>query len=281
MEKPSKMTTKKLILILASIFVVCGIALGALVFARNANRVASTEDYGYVNPDETKAETDEGFTIDGVLDEAQYQKNSWLYLHNTEGGADVDIAMTSYYGEKGMYFVYDVSERTPIFVNTDRASYLNSCIEMYLAPSSVTALNGNSVFEIDLMPTGDMTFKKSNGKGGYVNVATTDDTMAVLGATTKGGDVNTEECTGYNLELFIPWTYMDKLGMDVDAMKTSYTYVNPAHITSFNLHNTVRWVPLKVSFHKGGKQAQKNNPPGSHSFLRARAAFRPRSKPRA
>ena len=238
MEKPSKLTTKKLIIILASIFVVCGIALGALVLARNANKVASTESYGYVNPDETKAEPDEGFTIDGVLDEAQYQKNNWLYLHNNEGGADVDIAMTSYYGEKGMYFVYDVTERTPIYVNLDRASYLNSCIEMYFAPSSVTALNKNSVFEVDLMPTGDMTFKKSNGKGGYVNVATTDDTMAVLGATTKGGEVNTEECTGYNLELFIPWTYLDKLGMDVDAMKESYTYVNPAHITSFNYAGT-------------------------------------------
>lgn len=238
MEKPSKLTTKKVIIILVSIFAICGIALGALVFARNASRVASTEDYGYVNPDETQAETDEGFKIDGVLDEAQYQNNKWLYLHNTEGGADVDIAMTSYYGEKGMYFVYDVTERTPIYVNTDRASYLNSCIEMYLAPSSVTALNGNSVFEIDLLPTGDMTFKKSNGKGGYVNVATTDDKMAVLGATTKGGEVNTEECTGYNLELFIPWDYMDKLGMDVDAMKENYTYVNPAHITSFNFAGT-------------------------------------------
>lgn len=238
MEKPSKLTTKKVVIILVSIFAICGIALGVLVFARNASKVASTEDYGYVNPDETKAETDEGFKIDGVLDEAQYQKNNWLYLHNTEGGADVDIAMTSYYGEKGMYFVYDVTERTPIYVNLDRASYLNSCIEMYFAPSTVTSLSGNSVFEVDLMPTGDMTFKKSNGKGGYVNVATTDDTMAVLGATTKGGDVNTEDCTGYCLELFIPWEYMDKFNLDSASMKDSFVYVDPAHITSFNYAGT-------------------------------------------
>lgn len=38
------------------------------------------------------------------------------------------------------------------------------------------------------------------------------------------------------------------------------------HATSFNPHNTVRWVPLKFSFHTGGKQAQKNNEPGSTAF---------------
>ena len=239
MEKTKKLTTKKLILIIVAVFVVCACGLVALLLAGNKiKEVASEEDYGYVNPDETKAEADAGFAIDGVLDEAQYQNNNWLYLHNAEGGSNVDIAMTSYYGEKGMYFVYDVTEQNPIYVNTSRASYLNSCIEMYLAPSSVTSLTGNSIFEIDLLPTGDMTFKKSNGKGGYVNAATTDDMMAVLGATTKGGEVNTEQCYGYVLELFIPWDYMEKLGMEVDDMKNSFVYVDPAHITSFNYAGT-------------------------------------------
>lgn len=239
MEKPNKLTAKKLVILIVAVFLACLAIIGALAFMRyNKKPVASQDDYGYVNPDETKAETDEGFVIDGVLDEEEYQKNNWLYLHNTEGGADVDIAMTSYYGEKGMYFVYDVTERTPIFVNTDRASYLNSCIEMYLAPNTVTNLAGNSVFEIDLLPTGDMTFKKSNGKGGYVNVATTDDKMAVLGATTKGGEVNTEECNGYVLELFIPWDYMEKFDLHKKDMEDSFVYVDPAHITSFNFAGT-------------------------------------------
>lgn len=109
---------------------------------------------------------------------------------------------------------------------------------MYLAPSTVNNTKGNSVFEIDLLPTGDMTFKKSNGKGQFVNVATTKDMMAVLGATTKGGELNTEDCYGYCLELFIPWEYMDKFDLNVAAMKESYVYVDPAHITSFNYAGT-------------------------------------------
>lgn len=240
MENKKKISPKAIISILAAVVVLCGAvaAIFLLPGEKKINEIPATGEYGYINPDETKAQTDEGIVIDGVLDEAVYQNNRWLYLHNDDGGNNVSIAMTSYYGEKGMYFVYDVTESVPIYVNLQRASYMNSCIEMYFAPSSVTSLKENSYFEVDMLPTGDMVFKKSNGKGGYVNVATTDDIMAHLGATTKGGEINTDSCYGYNLELFIPWEYMTWLGLDADAMKNSFVYVDPAHITSNNLTGT-------------------------------------------
>ena len=227
------------------------IALGCLLFVltmlvlvgcgtkdNQINEVPTEDTYGYVNPDESKAETDTGILIDGVLEEEVYRNNNWLYLHNDDGGNNVNIAMTSYYGEKGMYFVYDVTESAPIYVNTKRNSYMNSCIEMYLAPSYLSGVQDNSVFEIDMLPTGDMIFKKSNGQYGYTNVVTTNEKMAVLGATTKGGEVNTPECYGYCLELFIPWDYMTWLDMDTKSMRDSFVYVNPAHITSNNLDGT-------------------------------------------
>ena len=238
MEKKSKLTTKKLIIMLAAIFLVCGAALGILAFLNHVKQVASDKDYGYVNTDETKADADAGITIDGVLDEKVYQNNNWLYLRNDNGNAVVDIATTSYYGEKGMYFVYDVTESTPIYVNLSRSSALNSCIEMYLALSDVTSMDSSEIFEIDLLPTGDMVFKQRNGKGAFMDVATTDDKMAYLGATTKGGEINTEDCNGYCLEFFIPWEYLDFLGMDVESMKTDYVFVNTAHITSYNYAGT-------------------------------------------
>ena len=237
MKKKAKMTPKGIVLLLALAVLVSLLAVGCAK-GGGIQEILSEEEYTYVNPDETRAETDPGFVIDGVLDEETYQNNNWLYLHNDDGGNNVDIAMTSYYGDKGMYFVYDVTETVPIYVNLSRASYMNSCIEMYFAPSSVTSLGENSLFEIDMLPTGDMVFKKSNGKGGYVNVATTDDIMAYLGTTTKGGEVNSEDCYGYTLELFIPWEYMEWVGMDADAMKESFVYVDPAHITSHNYTGT-------------------------------------------
>lgn len=202
--------------------------------------VPAEKDYTYVNPEVVKAEPDAGIVIDGVLDEEVYKNSNWLYLYNDEGGNKVNIAMTSHYGEKGMYFVYDVTESVPIYVNPERDTYMNSCIEMYLAPSYASSMQDNDVFEIDLMPTGDMLFKRGNGKLsdtgsiGYGNVASTNDIMARLGATTKGGEVNTESCKGYCLEFFIPWDYMQWLGVDVDALKNGHVYVNPAHITSYN-----------------------------------------------
>ncbi len=204
----------------------------------NITEVLSESEYTYANPEASKAETDPGIVIDGVLDESVYQDNHWLYLYNDDGGNHVNIAMTSYFGQKGMYFVYDVTESVPIYVNTDRASYMNSCIEMYLAPSNLSGVKENSMFEIDMLPTGHMTFKKSDGKYGYADVIASNEKMALLGATTKGGEVNTPECYGYCLELFIPWDYMTWLDMDANAMKNGFVYVNPAHITSNNLNGT-------------------------------------------
>ncbi len=204
----------------------------------NLNDLPDADPYTYHNPDAAKAEPDPGITIDGVLDEEIYQGKNWMWLHNDDGGNNVTIGITSHWGEKGMYFVYDVTESVPIYVNLDRASYMNSCIEMYLAPSYVTSRNQNSYFEIDMLPTGNLNFKMSNGRDTYSDVTTTYDKMAVLGATTKGGEVNTPDCYGYNLELFIPWEYMNWLGMDVDSMKDGFVYINPAHITSNNLNGT-------------------------------------------
>ena len=61
MEKTNKMSTKKVIAILAAIFLLCGGALALLVIARNYTKtVASEEKYEYFNPDETKAKPDDG-----------------------------------------------------------------------------------------------------------------------------------------------------------------------------------------------------------------------------
>ena len=242
MEKTKRLTPKHIVLlamvlVLAVVLVLLGIWL-AREFSGGIHEILAEEEYTYTNPDETKAQTDPDMKIDGVLDEEAYQKNNWLHLQNSYGGNNVNIAMTSHFGEQGMYFVFDVTESVPIYVNLDRAAYLNSCIELYLAPSYLTGVQQNSMFEIDLLPTGDMIFKKSNGKYGYENVASTNDIMAYLGATTKGGPVNTPECYGYALELFIPWAYMERLDMDVESMKNGFVYVNPAHITSNNYTGT-------------------------------------------
>ena len=194
--------------------------------------IPATDAYSFENPQPVKAEPDAGFVIDGILDEAAYEGCNWLKLQNTQGGAGVNIAMTSFYGENGMYIVYDIDESGMIYVNPTRPSYMNSCIEMYLATSNASSMNSNEIFEIDMLPTGELIIRQRTGKDNWVNAASTDDIMARLGAATKGGPVNTPECKGYNLELFIPWAYLDKVGISAAQMKESFFYINPVHITS-------------------------------------------------
>ena len=239
MEKTNKLTSKKLITILVAVFAVCVVALGILAFARNyVNEIATEKKYEYYNPDETKAKTDEGFKIDGVLDEEIYQECTWLYARNAKGDASVDLAMTSYYGEKGMYYVYDVTESSTIYVNPDRSNYCNSSIEMYLAPDEASNLRYNNVYEMHLLPTGDIGVYRSSGSGGFTRGEAQDEFMPCLGATTKGGKVNDPDCHGYYLELFIPWEYYESQGSDLEEVKSNYMYINPAHITSYNESGT-------------------------------------------
>ena len=236
MEKSKKIMLIAVILTAALILGAGALAMGMFVL-QGTQLIKADGEYSFSNPEQIKAEPDAGFVIDGVLDEAQYQNSNWLKLKNTEGGAGVDVAATSYFGENGLYIVFDITESSRIYFNPNRPSYLNSCIEMYLASSDVASMSNNQILEIDMLPTGDLNIRQRTAKDNWVNVASTDDMMAVLGATTKGGAVNTEECSGYSLELFMPWAYLEKLGMNI-ADDQDFFYVNPVHITSYNYEGT-------------------------------------------
>ena len=238
---------RTLFIALLSIFTTAGL-FAACKTVQNITEVPKDKDYGYQNPDNTSvAEPDAGFTIDGKADEEAYKNSTWVNLSNKRGNNTVDLAMTSHFGEKGMYFVYDVTESTPIYVNPSRASYINSGIEMYFAPKGVTNMSSDHVYEIDLEADGSLTFKKRSGGtwgneegdvSGWIDVGTTKDIMAQLASTPKGGEINSGDCYGYTLEFFIPWDYVEWLGMNPETMKDEYVSVSPVHITSYNYEGT-------------------------------------------
>ena len=235
MKKMKFSISKRVLLIITLATLVMSLAGCAIGFG--IKEVPTDKEYTFTNPEPELAKTDEGFKIDGIADEEAYKNANWLYLSNNGEGNNVNIAVTSHFGQQGMYFVFDVTESFPIYVNPERSTVLNSGIEMYLAPAGTQSDRENNFFEIDLQPTGKMVFKMTNGRWGYVDAKTTNDKMAILGATTKGGEINTAECYGYVLELFIPWDYLEWLGVDVAKMK-DHALVNIAHITSFNYAGT-------------------------------------------
>ena len=231
MKKTRITISKRALLVLALAMLIMSLVGCASIWG--IKEVPTDKEYTFTNPEPELAQPDAGFKIDGIADEEAYKNANWLYLSNNGEGNNVNIAATSHFGQQGMYFVFDVTESFPIYVNPNRSSVLNSGIELYLAPAGTQNHKENNFFEIDLQPTGDMFFRMSNGKWGYIDATTTNDKMARLGATTKGGDVNTNDCYGYVLELFIPWDYLEWLGVDVAKMQ-EHALVNIAHITAFN-----------------------------------------------
>lgn len=231
MKKTRITISKRALLVLALAVLI--MSLVGCVANFGIKEVPTDKEYTFTNPEPELAQPDAGFKIDGIADEEAYKNANWLYLSNNGEGNNVNIAATSHFGQQGMYFVFDVTESFPIYVNPNRSSVLNSGIELYLAPAGTQNHKENNFFEIDLQPTGDMFFRMSNGKWGYIDATTTNDKMARLGATTKGGDVNTNDCYGYVLELFIPWDYLEWLDVDVSKMQ-EHALVNIAHITAFN-----------------------------------------------
>lgn len=214
---------------------------------------AYTPKFGY---EKVTAQTDEGFTIDGQFDEKEYETQRWLNLVKDAGDEWGNLKVTTYYGEKGVYLAFDVEEKGTIYVNPDRASYLNSGVELYMSNKGAASINSSNSFEIDMQADGGLSFKRRT-YAGWTNVSAPYDIMPVLGATTKGGDVNTEECYGYSLELFIPYSYLEYLGVLSEGESVEELYLNPVLITSYSYDETDKnlarnWYNFATALPEGG-----------------------------
>ena len=215
---------------------------GGIAACSGSAPTLNNDDYTFTNPDTPTAECDEGMTIDGVLDEAIYNEEgrTWLELSKREGDGlgTAELRMTTAYGEKGLYIVFDVDESNHIWVNPNRDIYINSGIEMYLAVDGVTHIDDRGSFEINLCSDGSLSVKMGGGAelGGRGVVNTTYDKMPVLGAQTKNGAVNSNTCTGYTLEFFIPYVFTDYLGLERSSLEN--LYINPVLISSLDYETT-------------------------------------------
>lgn len=214
---------------------------------------AYTPKIGY---ETVQAQPDAGFSIDGMLNESEYGMQKWLHLTKDAGMEWGVLNTTTYFGDSGIYLAFDVEEKGRIYVNPNRASYLNSGVELYLSNKGATTINCSNSFEVDMQADGSLNFKQRT-YAGWTNVAAPNHIMPVLGAVTKGGDVNTEECYGYTLELFIPYDYLEYLGILQEGETLEELYLNPVLITSYSYDETQKdlarnWYNFASSLPDGG-----------------------------
>ena len=239
-------------LVKTAAIVACGAAAVLPLAACSHDNVKIIPDpnpYSFTNAIRASAEYDSYMKIDGKLDDEKWNNVEWLHGKdepNSVQSATIDF--TSFVGEKGIFIGAKVEEKNcNIWVNPNRGSWTNSCLELYVGPVKQEN-NRAKTFEFDIQADG--TTDNMRIKEPERDMHTTWDVMPVVAGQQIGGKVNTPECTGYTVECFIPWAYLELGGWDVSDPQNLKVGIEPVHIFSLryegeevfaNVTNTRIW----------------------------------------
>jgi len=211
------------------------VALCTASLALGFTACAEEKPYAFENKQHAVAQVDSGMTIDGKFDEACWGNVRWLTVKdepNSVQSADIDFV--GFAGGNGLYFGMKIVEHgNNIWVNPERTSWVNSTLEMYLGP--VGDANGShKTIEFDFQADGTIGSNRVNSPTGWRDSNTTWDKMPVLASQSLGGELNTEQCNGYQVEAFFPYAFLEFLGWDVSDPENLVMGVDPVHIFSLN-----------------------------------------------
>ena len=218
-----------------SAFSLAGCSSGSNTTADNL--VADENPYRWANIPTPQAQMDDGVTIDGNFDDAIWQNITWLDgVDAPETGKSANIKVGSVITDKGLYLAFDIEENgSNIWVNPDRDSFCNSCIELYMDSADSDSMTKRAI-EFDLMADGTYSLRSRAGyNGGWKAAYYKDAESPVTACATKGGPVNDRSCYGYSYEIFMPKAYLEYLGYDFST--DMLVALNPVHIISLD-YNT-------------------------------------------
>lgn len=216
--------------------ILCSISMLSCFSACSSKEVfvEDTHPYTFTNVEKFVAVPDSFITLDGKFEESQWKNQRWLKgVDKISDSQYANVSFTTLYGEKGIYFGITVEEfGTNIFVNLARNYEYNSCIEMYMAPFN-DAKSSERMFEFDFVANG--SYKSKLNYNGWTTVLINGDKMPVIKSTLIGGEVNTPECRGYNIEAFFPYGYLEFAGYFRDStLQDLVLGIDPVHIFSFD-----------------------------------------------
>ena len=187
-----------------------------------------TEDFG------------DGIVLDGKLDEAQWQGQRVL---------DADIRdtncvfrMTSYYGEKGVYFGFDITDDA-VYFNEGTLTEINSgvqfCIGPNLASNPQTTVEENA-YRISVNAGGAKLIKKWVSPSTETNDGFADWSKDMHSKVWMNGEIN-GECEGYSVELYMPYSMFHEQDVADKDAKPEHLYVSPALVRSSSPYATSDW----------------------------------------
>ena len=173
-------------------------------------------------------EKDEGIVIDGVLNE-----DIWTVAENNEFSLsstfkeDIELRSKCYVGSKGVYFglvAYDYA----VYYNAERPVTNNSGAEIYFC-----GVDGNKIYNIRIVPTGDgceiasdrITWRWDMERDEWRGWK-----LRWEGAATVQGIMNSNDCQGYTVEVFIPWESIGEPSEYIRYM-TAFNHVESTSVT--------------------------------------------------
>lgn len=173
----------------------------------------------------TGAEIDEEIVLDGVFDESFYEGRSWFRGNKQVGTRTATMDVTAYLAHNGLLIAVDVDENWLVSYNPLRVTSNNSCAELYVAMGDATIADG-SLWELDVTAHGEYRYRVWKN---YVNTFDfyeyTYETSPSYAIQLKGGTISSGKCTGYAIEMFIPWTFFGR------SIRPDSVYINPTLIT--------------------------------------------------
>ena len=174
---------------------------------------------------------DQGFKLDGVLDEKEYSLTKHFKGRKTSGDEWADVDWMIHFGTEGIYIGIDVTENTKLYVNPFRSTYINSGIEMYLSPSTATSYSTPNTLEIDMVADGTLLVKRNIGGSSYGKCEIEDVNNPHLVTVMKA---EKESEYGYTHELFMPYAFLQKIGFVEENETVKEVEADIVHIASKN-----------------------------------------------
>lgn len=193
----------------------------------NDNYLDDDPPYSFENPGEYIPEYDSSVTIDGNLNEDMYSSLKWLERVYSDSNVTITVRATAYLGEKGIFMMFDVDDPA-VYVNPDRSGSWNSGIELYLAKPGADRLEGEA-WEIDLTPGLNVVSTRLQLGGIFQNMYTAQDETPFMRSQGKGGEVGSEQATGYTIEAFFPYGFLG-----VEKEEIPYINMNTVLLRTYN-----------------------------------------------
>lgn len=235
------------------------------------NIISTTKKYESEENSVSGAEVDAEIILDAEFDEDFYTDRNWLVAYkNFSGKENYDghslgtrtaiIRSTAYIAKKGVLLAFDIDEGYDVSYSNKRGTANNSGIEINFALGGNKSAMDN-LFEIDLTAHGDLQARNISNKFGASSYEFYDkwtyETYPNWKIKLKGGTIESGNCTGYAMELYLPYSMFGA------TSRPDEIYLNPGIITPHSATDNGR-----DRYDIGGAQCPNLHPWGAIGGLR-------------